>query len=108
MQPVSSSTLGYANPAPRGHSAMGLIGFGLAVVSVAAPVMLARTVWLAKSSGASRTSVGISPLYYALPLAEIVLCTMGARRRPKCFPVIGMVLAAVAAAATGLICSRSW
>jgi hypothetical protein len=107
MQTTNPSVLSYA-PSQGRQKAWGLVGFGLALTSLAGPLLLAWILWRGKRSGASFVSVGVNPLYYALPLAGIALLITGFRGRGKLVPTLGIVVALTAAAATTLICSRSW
>lgn len=108
MPPEDPTPLTYAEPPRPGHSPWGLIGFGVALLTLIGPVLVWWMIWVDTGQG-GHVSVGATPLYYAQPAVAILLCVMGLRgKRPKLFPVLGISIAVFAAGAAALAASRVW
>jgi hypothetical protein len=99
--------LNYEKPSRRRVSIWALVGLGLALWSLAIPAMMWWFLWEDLKRG-SHSTLRIDRGYYALPSAALMLSAMGLRGRPKLFPVLGIVVALLAAAATLVACLRLW
>jgi hypothetical protein len=86
---------------------LAVTGLGLALVSLAAPCLIAFMLYRDRG-GATATSIGVNPAYYALQLASVALAVLGARKRSKLLPAVSILLAVIAAASMWFICSRTW
>ena len=102
-----SSILTYARPPSHKFNVLAVTGLGLALLSLAAPCLVAFMLYRNRG-GATDASIGVTPAYYALQLASVVLAVLGARKRSKLLPAVTILLAIIAAASMGFICSRTW
>ena len=108
MQSAQPLELGYAPPPRPGHSPWSLVGFALALLSLAVPAMMGWTIWVGLGTGSNNIRIGVNPSYYVFPSAAILLCAFGIHRRPKLFPVLGIFVSLLATGGTLLIVSRTW
>ena len=102
-----SPHLAYAPPSVPRFSVLSVIALGLAIGSLVIPCLGAWILFMIKwNTPAIR--FGVSPAYYAIPLASIICSFSAVRNRKKFVPIAAIILSAFAATFMWYLTSRSW
>ena len=96
-----------SEPRKLRDSAWSLVGFGLALLALAASAMAWWDLWRSYRGGAVSASYGVSPIYYVVVVAIAAACVVGLLRGRRRFAVLGVVLLVVAVTAMMVLVWRS-